>query len=134
MAEGVQRSGPEMLGQLPGGVIELSNGASGKPLRDAPEGDGCLIAEGIENAMTASFLRPELHALAAVSVGNIPKISLPPQIGLVVLVCDDDGEKVALDETRERALLRWRREDRSTEKMVPVRGYKDLNDQLQKEL
>jgi hypothetical protein len=121
-------------GRFGGGVIKLSNGASRQPLRDAPVGDGCVIGEGIENVLTASFLRPELRALAAISIGNILKIALPPQIGLVVLACDDDGEKMALRETYERAIRRWRHEGRSTEKMVPTRGYKDLNDQLQKEL
>jgi hypothetical protein len=121
-------------GRFGGGVIELSNGASGQPLRDAPEGDGCLVGEGIENVLTANFLRPELRALAAISIGNIPKIALPPRIGLVVLACDDDGEKMALKEIYERAIRRWRHEGRSTEKMVPTRGYKDLNEQLQKEL
>jgi hypothetical protein len=121
-------------GRYGGGVIELSNGASGKALRDAPEGAGCLIGEGIENAMSASFLRPELHALAGLNIGNIPKIALPPQFGLVVLVVDDDGERTALNETRDRAIERWRREGRRVERMVPTRGYKDLNDQLKSEL
>ena len=121
-------------GRFDGGVIPLLRGASGKRLRDAPDGDGCLVAEGIENALTAAYLRPELRALAALNVGNLAKIALPPQIGLVVLVVDDDGERTALDEARERASNRWRREGRAVEHMVPTRGYKDLNDQLQKEL
>jgi hypothetical protein len=47
---------------------------------------------------------------------------------------DDDGERTTLNETRDRAIERWRREGRRTERMVPTRGYKDLNDQLKSEL
>jgi hypothetical protein len=121
-------------GSYAGGVIALANGRSGKPLREAPAGDACLIAEGIENALSASFVRPELRVLAGVSVSNFPTIALPPAIGLVCLVCDDDGEKTHLDEIRERAIDRWRREGRSREQMTPLRGCEDLNDWLQREL
>jgi hypothetical protein len=121
-------------GSCAGGVIPLLRGASGTPLRKAPTGDGCVIGEGIENSLSGSFVRPELRVLAAISAGNLAKIALPPQIGLVVLVVDDDGEKTSLDEARERAINRWRQEGRTVEQMIPTRGYKDLNDQLQNEL
>jgi hypothetical protein len=115
-------------GPLSGGIIELG----ALPLRDAPDGSGCLIGEGIENVLSAAIARPELHAVAGVFLGNIPKIALPPQIGLVVLVVDDDGERTNLDEIRERAIDRWRREGRRVEVLRPLKGLKDLNEQLQR--
>jgi hypothetical protein len=115
-------------GSISGGVIELSV----VPLREAPEGAGCLIGEGIENVLSAALVRPELLAVAGISVNNLPKIMLPPQIALVVLAIDDDGEKTQLAAVLEKAIDRWRREGRGAETMVPLRGLKDWNEQLQK--
>jgi len=114
-----------------GGAIPLGRGASGKRLRDAPDDDGCLIAEGIENALSAAFLRPELRVFAAVSSGNIPALVLPPTMASVLLVQDRDGENRAVAEAYARAIDRWLHEGRGVETMRPPGGHADMNAWLQ---
>jgi hypothetical protein len=75
-----RRPAKKVWGRYAGGLIPLTRGASNKPLRDAPDDDGCLIAEGIENALAAAWLRPELRAFAGVAVGNLAAIALPEQM------------------------------------------------------
>ena len=110
-----------------GGLIPLLRGGSNKRLRDAPDGDGCLIAEGIENALSAAFLRPELRCFAAVSVGNLAAIQLPEAIASVCLVEDRDGENDAVRDAYKRAIDRWLNEGRGVEFIRPPGGHDDLN-------
>jgi hypothetical protein len=113
-----------------GGVIPLTRGASGRPLATAPEDDACLIAEGIENALAAHFLRPELRAFAAVAVGNLAAIALPESMASVDLVCDRDGENDAVMRARNRATDRWLGEGRAVQLLRPPAGYQDFADWL----
>jgi hypothetical protein len=118
----------KLLGSAMGGVIPLTRGASNKPLGQAPDNDGCLIAEGIENAATVAQFFPELRALACVSIGNLAKIALPPAITRVLLVRDRDGENFAVRASRDAALARWAAEGRSVSVWEPAEGAKDAND------
>jgi hypothetical protein len=121
-----RRPAKKVWGRYAGGLIPLTRGASNKPLRDAPDDDGCLIAEGIENALAAAWLRPELRAFAGVAVGNLAAIALPEQMASVVLVCDRDGENDGVTRARERAVNRWLQEGRGVEFLRPFEGHKDM--------
>ena len=118
----------KLLGSAVGGVIPLTRGASNKPLGQAPDNDGCLIAEGVENAVTVAQFFPELRALSCVSSGNLPKIALPPAISDVLLVRDRDGENLAVKASRDAALARWAAEGREIQIWEPAEGTKDAND------
>lgn len=130
--EGVWRKTPykakKVLGSFRGGVIPLTRGDSGKPLARVPDGDGVLIAEGIENALTVAQFFPELRALAAVAVANLPEIALPPAIASVMLVRDRDGENLAVQDSRDRAIGRWMTEGRKVSVWEPPENVKDAND------
>ncbi len=78
------------LGAFAGGSIRLWRGASGKPLRDAPDDDVVVIGEGIETCLSIAIACPEFRVLAAVSLGNMGSIALPPQIRRVILAADND--------------------------------------------
>ena len=122
---------PKMsLGRTAGATIRLWRGASGKPLRDAPEGDTVAIAEGIETALSVAIACPELRVLCAVSLGNLQRIALPPAVRTVILCADDDG-----DNERARAAFDWAvqhflADGRSVRIARPPIG-KDFNDTLQ---
>lgn len=124
----------KVFGSFGGGVIPLTRGASGLPLAKAPDGDAALIAEGIENALTVAQWFPELRAFAAVAIGNLAQITLPPAIASVMLVRDRDGENRAVQESRDRALVRWTSEGRKVSLWEPPEGVKDANDYWRAEL
>ena len=89
---------------------------------------GVLIAEGIENALTAAQWYPELRALACVAAANLPLVRLPEQVPSVMLVRDRDGENLAIKDARDRALVRWTAEGRAVAIWEPPEQYKDAND------
>lgn len=118
----------KVWGHFRGGVVPLARGKSRKPLGDAPDGDECLIAEGIENTLAAMWLRPELRAFAAIAVGNLPAIALPPAIAGVCLVHDRDGENDGPRIARERAVDRWLTEGRAVSFIRPPEGFADVTE------
>lgn len=78
------------LGAIAGAVIPLQRGASGKPLRAAPEGETAVIGEGIETCLSIAIACPELRVLCGVSLGNLAAIDLPAAITTVILAADND--------------------------------------------
>lgn len=116
------------VGHVKGGVIALTRGHYTRALPRPGPREGCVIAEGIENALVGAMLFPEWRALAAVSVGNLPAIELPGKIRSVTLMKDRDGENVAVMETREAAYARWDLEGRKVEVWEPPEGCHDAAD------
>jgi hypothetical protein len=85
----------KVLGDFRGGCVRLSSGIGprgGKAARlnDCPPGTRVYIAEGIETALSALMLRPELRVLAAVSLSNMGAVELPANVAEVVLIADAD--------------------------------------------
>lgn len=126
----------KVLGEVTGGCIRLSSGlgprgGKGAPLNQAPQGSRVVIAEGIETALSAMILRPDVRVLAAVSLANMATVSLPPTVAEVVLISDGDTHPqavAAFDRAvqahagKGRAVRVWR---------SPVCG-EDLNDALRR--
>lgn len=79
------------LGSYGGGSIPLSRGASGKPIKDAPDGDVIILTEGIEDGLTLSICLPEYRVHAAISVGNFQNVRLPQNITDVIIAADNDA-------------------------------------------
>jgi hypothetical protein len=79
-----------VLGRMQGGSIRLWRGASGKSLSDAPPDDFVVIGEGIETCLSIALAMPEARVLASVSLGNLGRIALPPQIRRVTIAADND--------------------------------------------
>lgn len=119
---------PKMtLGRYRGGFIALHRGASGKPIRQAPEGETVAISEGIEDGLTAALAKPELRVLAAVSLGNMQALRLPEGMNVLIVGQNDPaGSKAA--QTLDKVVANFRAQDRRVWVAKPTAGVKDVND------
>jgi hypothetical protein len=118
------------LGSFRGGVIPLLRGVSGRPLKEAQDGETVLIAEGIENALAAAYLTraEQTRVWAAVSVNNLKHIALamPQQFSRVVIVKDNDpGNAMVADALRETVDLLID-QGRDVESLSAPSRYKDM--------
>lgn len=104
-------------------------GGKGVSLNKAPPGSRLYIAEGIEDALSMAVLNPSARVAAAIDLGNIQFMRLPPNISEVVIIADNDpdpqqmrpiDQAVAAFEGQGRKVSLWRNEY----------GGKDLNDAL----
>lgn len=121
---------PKMtLGDFAGGSIRLWRGASGKSLREASPDELVVIGEGIETCLSIALACPELRVIAAVSLGNMGGVTLPPQIARVILAADNDANPKAAA-AFQRAVERHLDAGRDVYVARPMIG-KDFNDTLQ---
>ncbi|MBN9458498.1 MAG: toprim domain-containing protein [Bosea sp.] len=116
-------------GAYRGGVIPLLRGESGKPLKQMPADEWVICAEGIENALSAALMRPQRRAIAAVSLSNLAEIRLPPQLGGLFLVADNDT-KSGPQKQFARACARLEERGVRFQIVRPPEGIKDFNDWL----
>jgi len=122
---------PKMtLGRYSGGSIRLWRGASGKPLKNAPQSETVLIAEGIEDALSAVIAAPEHRVLAAVSLANLANLVLPQAIGTVVILAQNDPAGSPAVRVLDRAVDAFRRQGRRVKLARPPVLIKDINDLL----
>jgi Toprim domain len=126
------------LGPVSGGIIPLINGAMSwrdwLTAETAPS-DPLLLAEGVENALTASLAFPGVRGCAYISAGNLAAVSelLPRHADPIILVVDRDGEsrgRTGILAQREIAVERWLEQGRQVIVLAAPRGVKDLNDHL----
>src|SRR5262249_10835908 len=120
---------PKMtLGRYSGGSVRLWRGASGKRLEEAPEGEEIVIAEGLEDGLSAVVARPALRVLVAVSLANMGGLVLPKAIGRVIILGQNDTGAGALA-GRERAIANFEEQGKRVALALSPVG-KDLNDLL----
>lgn len=119
------------IGTVRGGCIRLWRGASGKALKDAPEGEAVAIAEGIETALSVAIACPELRVLAAVSLANMAAVELPPAIGRVILCADNDPGNDKAQAQLQRAIAVHQAAGRDVHVAMPDVAGADWNDILQ---
>lgn len=134
-----------LLGSIDDGFIPLWRGASQKPMREAPQGDHVVIAEGIETALSVALACPELRVISAVSLGRMGAVALPPAIATVTLAFDNDPpppDGTPPDDrrwddyrkqraAREQAIARYAGEGRVVNIAMPAVPGADWNDILQ---
>lgn len=92
----VGQNGRKVLGLTLGGIIPLWRGASGRALRDAPDGDHAVLVEGIEDGLTIALAAPEFRVIACISIGNLAQLVLPPAIRTVTIAGDNDPETITV--------------------------------------
>jgi hypothetical protein len=122
-----------------GGIIPLWRGASGRPMREAPEGSTLWLSEGIEDGLSIAIMTGGAERVAAaIDLGNMALVTLPPAIGTIVIVGQNDqwwhdnqqrahGAAVGLD----RAIKHFQSEGRQVRVWRPDRAdCKDANDLL----
>jgi hypothetical protein len=122
---------PKMtLGRYAGGMIRLWRGASGKPLRHAPDGEAIILSEGIEDGLSCAIAAPEYRVAAAVSLANMASVVLPPTIGAVIIAAQNDAPGSPAARALDRAIAACLRQGRRVKIARPPAGVKDVNDLL----
>lgn len=130
--DGSTREAKKVLGQFRGGHIAVWRGASGRPLREAPAGETVDVVEGIEDALSLAVVAPEFRIVAAVSLGNMGTLDLPPQVTTVRLWRDADTGKQAIA-AFDRAIEAHLRAGRRV-LVASLAGAKDINEALMQDL
>jgi hypothetical protein len=126
----------KVLGSFKGGFIPLWKGACRRSLAElAPEVD-VWASEGIEDGLSAAVAKPELRVVAAVTLGNIGELPLPPEpwCGRLCIIGQRDTNPKTL-EALERAI--GAQQERGREVWLtppPAGGFKDVNEALMKEI
>jgi hypothetical protein len=126
------------LGPVSGGIIPLLNGAVSWRdwlTAEKAQAEALLLAEGVENALSASVAFPGVRCCAYISAGNLAAVSerLPRHADPIILAVDRDGEsrgRAGILAQREIALERWLEQGRRVIVVAAPRGVKDLNDHL----
>jgi hypothetical protein len=118
------------LGRYAGAAIHLWRGASGKPLNKAPDGDSLVITEGIEDGLSAAVAAPERRVMAAVSLGNMANILLPPAIRTIIIAAQNDAPGSRAARSLDRTVVTFKRQGRRVKIARPPSNVKDLNDLL----
>lgn len=139
----VSKAGPEdgvpdakkVLGSKAGGAIRLwsglgPKGGKGLPLAQAPEGTRVYITEGIEDGMSVVHVEPEWRVLVAITLENMAKIVLPPNVSEVVLVADNDAAPEAQAQL-DKAIQAHAAVGRTVRLWQAPEPFKDLNEWLQ---
>lgn len=116
-----------VLGNQWGGFVPISKGASGKSMRDMPEGEPVYVTEGIEDALCVRGIKPDARIVCALNLGNVGAIVLPPAARRLILVCDRDENPKAQDQL-ERAIARQQARGLTVQLVMPPPGIKDIND------
>lgn len=121
-----------VLGDYAGGYIPLWKGGARQTLRELPDGVPVLISEGIEDGLSAALLQPEARVIAAISIGNIGAVALPPQVRDVVLVAQNDAPGSKAAEAFDKAVQAHIDRGRTVRVARPPAGIKDFNEWVQK--
>lgn len=116
-----------VLGNQRGGFVPINQGASGKSMREMPEGEPVYLTEGIEDALCVRMLKPGARIVCALNLGNIGAIVLPGRARELVIVADRDDNPRAQD-TLERAIARHQARGLTVRLVLPPPGVKDIND------
>ena len=116
-------------GAYRGGHIPLQRGATGKPLRQAEDGETLDITEGIEDGLTVAVFNPTFRVIAAVSLSALAVIELPPAIRTLRIWRQADTKKPAL-EAFDRAVAAHQAAGRAI--LIPALepGAKDVNEMI----
>jgi hypothetical protein len=118
------------LGASLGGHIPLWKGACKRTLRDIAEGTDVYVSEGIEDGLSVALASPDRRVIAGVSLSKLPALDLPPQMGALVFIGQNDPPGGKAAEAFERAIEAHQRAGRTVRLMMPPPDYKDWNDVL----
>lgn len=104
-------------------------GGKGASLSKAMPGSKLYISEGIEDALSMAVLDRTVRVAAAIDLGNIQQMRLPPNISEVVLIADNDPDPAQMEPIN-RAIDVFSAEGRRVRLWRNNYGGKDLNDAL----
>lgn len=121
----------KVRGQQVGGHIPVWKGAFRGPLREIPAGTDVYVSEGIEDGLTAACADPTLRIVAMMNVGNFLTMELPPQMGRLILLRQNDPPGSDAARTVREGVKHHRAQGRKVLFVDPPAGTKDLNDLAQ---
>ena len=116
--------------QAHGGFIPISKGNDSRPFHAMRAGQDICCGEGIEDSATVALFEREARVIAAVSLGNIANLQLPPQAGKLVIIAQNDPEDSEAAATLERVIAAQQARGMTVEVIWPRPAFKDFNDQL----
>lgn len=118
----------KVLGLYEGAHIPLWKGAAGSmPLRDIPPGTDVYVSEGIEDGLTVALADPSLRIVAGISVSNIGALELPPQLGAMVILAQNDPPGSDAEAALKRAIAAQRSRGVRVKVARPPPTVKDMN-------
>jgi hypothetical protein len=117
----------KVRGKYLGGHIPVWKGVQACPLRDVADGTDVYVSEGIEDGLTAAMADPSLRIIAMIALGNLAALELPPQIGRLIILKQNDPPGSKADQAMKRAVTHHRAAGRRVCFVTPPKGVKDLN-------
>lgn len=117
------------LGNVQGGHVSVSKGASDVPLGRAPEGDSVLMAEGYETTCVYALAAPTLRCISTISLDNMAQVVMPRTIKTRYLVKENGMGKQTLDKFN-RAVEFHASQCDDVRVIESEEGYSDDNDFL----
>jgi hypothetical protein len=121
------------LGAYAGGCVRLWRGATGKPLGTCRDEIDTIVAEGIEDALSAAIIAREHRVLAAVSLSAMGSMWLPAGVPGVIIAAQNDPAGSAAERGLARAVAHFRALGKSVRLLRPPVFVKDINELLQRE-
>lgn len=125
---GLPNDPKKVMGGYWGGHIPIWKGAHPQPLRDIPPGTDVYSGEGIEDTATCALEMPDARFICHISVGNLEALELPPQMGRLIVLAQNDAPGSDADRMFKRAIARQRSQGRRVELRAPPADFKDWND------
>lgn len=116
------------LGKFTGGFIPLWKGKHKCSMKDLPPGTPIYVSEGIEDGLSVVLSKPEIRAIAGVSLSNIGGLELPAQCP-VIIVAQRDVKMKAI-EAFGKTVERLQERGFQVSLAWPPIGFKDFNDVL----
>lgn len=133
--DGIRGKVKKTLGAYAGGHIPVWKGACGSmPLRDVPAGTDVYVSEGIEDACNAACAAPERRIVCGISVGNFLELELPPQMGWLVFLKQNDPPGSEAETAFQRAVAAQRALGRRVKVAPPPAGVKDITELVERAL
>lgn len=124
---GKPRDAKKVMGKYLGGHIPIWKGAQACPLRDIAPGTDVYVSEGVEDGLTVAIGDPSLRIIAMIALSNFCDLQLPPQMGRLVLINQNDPPGSKADKAKRRGIAHHRAQGRRVFLIDPPAGVKDLN-------
>ncbi|MFN7027858.1 MAG: toprim domain-containing protein [Sphingopyxis sp.] len=124
---GRPRDAKKVMGKYLGGHIPIWKGAQACPLRDIAPGTDIYVSEGVEDGLTAAIADPSLRIVAMIALSNLIDLQLPPQMGRLILLNQNDPPGSKADQAKRRGIAHHRAQGRRVFLVSPPAGAKDLN-------
>jgi hypothetical protein len=124
---GKVRDAKKVMGRYLGGHIPIWKGEQACPLRDIAPGTDVYVSEGVEDGLTAAIADPRLRIIAMIALSNFVDLQLPPQMGRLILLNQNDPAGSKADKAKKRGIAHHRGQGRRVFLVDPPAGAKDLN-------